>query len=77
MAYTVEVGYNEYGFRFRLVKDAGTPDQRNTCWAGYESIVMLDDMAAFTGYYAGTPDAELVPLTASKVLSHLAVMEEH
>ncbi|WYW01453.1 hypothetical protein Voja6_00058 [Pseudomonas phage vB_PpuM-Voja-6] len=69
--YQVEVNDTKHGFRFRL---RHIPTDRVTHWAGYQSIVMLDDIAATTGYYGGAGE-DLVPRSAADILRQFAVQD--
>ncbi|WYW01214.1 hypothetical protein SKa4_00062 [Pseudomonas phage vB_PpuM-SKa-4] len=69
--YQVEVNDTKHGFHFRL---RHIPTGRVTHWAGYQSIVMLDDIAATTGYYGGAGE-DLVPRSAADILRQFAVQD--
>lgn len=69
--YTVHViDNNHFSFYIEHV-----PSGRKSYHASYTQIAMLDDVAAITGYYAGSSEKELVPLTAADALREFAVCE--
>lgn len=70
--YHVEIQDNTEGFAYRLVE---TETGRASLWGGYAQIVVLDKVAAITGYYSGSTDKELVPLHALDVLKQFGVGE--
>ncbi|WYW02647.1 hypothetical protein Peetri_00059 [Pseudomonas phage vB_PpuM-Peetri] len=70
--YQVEISDNSVGFHFRL---RHVPTGRVTHWAGYQQIVMLDGIAAATGYYTSGGENDCVPMPAADILRQFAVQD--
>lgn len=70
--YKVHVIDNNDNFRFYLEH---VPSGRVSHHASYQQIAMLDDVAAISGYYSGSPEKEFVPLLAEDALREFAVCE--